>query len=374
MTRDDDAPAPSTTSRRQLLAGVGSAGLTLAVPGASLAGTPAAAPLERGPLLRSLLERNHGLRPEYGGGFSNHQSMGLYSLAALGGSDAQLTAFADAHWSALEALPKEPGPSISRDDWKKWLGKREALNGFRAFFTAELRRSGRAATLRSYLPELLPGVAAGAFHPLIRTAYGVRFQDDQEVAEGLAYWATAYFPLGALGPAGKERDPRVLLAQVHANPSLAGLQLPGRMITGPMQSAAALPAFAGAVDALAPGDGTLRGIAAAALRLYLLGGDFTALHAVTGTHAFRLLSPHLPQPEQSVRYFWQAIAAVYVSLGAPSLPEPPATAPAWELSLRKVVTSTDAHDLKLVDIAREEETFYKDALYRRAAGRRMQLL
>jgi len=46
-----------------------------------------------------------------------------------------------------------------------------------------------------------------------RTGYGVRFGDDREVADGLAYWATAFVPLG---PVGTERVPHALLESVHA--------------------------------------------------------------------------------------------------------------------------------------------------------------
>jgi Questin oxidase-like len=380
----DDEEAPLTpnapTSRRRLLAGalagVGYAGLSLSTPASARAAPEVSPPaLSRGPLLKSLLQRNHELRPEYRGGLSNHLSMGLYSLSALGGSSAQLQRFAESQWPALEALPKQPGPGVTRENWSRWLGKAEALNGFRAFFAAEILRLGRAAALHRYLPRLLPGIAAGAFHPLIRTAYGVRFGDDQEVADGLSYWATAFLPLGPLGLAGRERDPRVLFAQIHERPTLAGLDLPGRLITGRMRAAAALPDFAAAVDALSPSDGGLAGIAALVARLYLQSGDFTALHAVTGTHAYRLLSPYVEPPAEGFRYFWQALAAAYISVGAPRLLEPPASpTPAWEPTLRQASTSLDAHDLKLVDIAHEEESFYKDGIYRRAAARRLNLL
>jgi len=132
--------------------------------------------------------------------------MGLYSLSALGADAAQLERFADSHWARLELLPAEPGPTIGAHAWKTRLGQRDAINAYRAFFTQAIARHGRNATLRKDLPDLLPGIGSGGFHALIRTGYGVRFGDDREVADGLAYWATAFVPLGPLGAAGTERD------------------------------------------------------------------------------------------------------------------------------------------------------------------------
>ena len=369
-----NAVAVAVTDRRGWLsqAAVGAACVTL--PQQALAASEAG-PASNEALLVSLLARNQKLRPDYGGGFSNHVSMGLYSLSALGASASQLTRFADAHWPSLEPLSREAGPRLARGSWSERLGQAAALNGYLAFFADEVAREGRDATLRRYLPGLLPGIGAAAFHALIRTGYGVRFRDDGEVVAGLAYWATAFLPLGPLGPAGVERDPRALLTRVHETPTLAGLELPGRLIHGKMKSAAALPGFGAVVDALSPGDATLAAIAASTVRLYAESGDFTALHAVTGTHAYRMLEPYVEPREAGLRYLWQALVAAYVSIGAPRLVEPPAgEPPAWLDSIRAATASLDEHDIKLVDIAREQGAFYGESIYRRAAARRVRLI
>jgi hypothetical protein len=326
-------------------------------------------------VLASLLQRNHELRPDFGGGLANHVSMGLYSLSALGADAAQLERFAGAHWARLEPLPIEPGPAIGAHAWKTRLGQRDAINGYRALFTQAIARHGRDATLRKYLPDLLPGIGCAGFHALIRTGYGVRFGDDREVADGLAYWAIAFTPLGPLGPVGTERDPRALLESVHETASLAGRDLPGHLIIGQMKSAAELPEFRAKVDALAPDDTTLAALAAATVRIYAGGDNFTALHAVTGTHAFRLLQPFITPPELGLRYLWQAVLAAYVSIGAPRVVDPPASdVPPWNESLERARASLDEHKIKLVDVAREQGSFYADPLYRRAAARRVKLI
>jgi Questin oxidase-like len=378
---------PPTTDRRGWIVGslAGAVCATCAEPAlagdeASPASTPLsppskAAPASKSDALESLLQRNHGLRPDYRGGLSNHVSMALYSLSALGADVAQLDRFAEAHWARLEPLPSEPGPGVSAADWKARLGQRDAINGYRALFTQAIARTGRDATLRRFLPDLLPGVGAAAFHPLIRTGYGVRFGDDREVCDGLAYWATAFLPLGPLGRTGSERDPRALLSSVHETPALAGRDLPGVLINGKMKSASELPEFAPKVNALAPSDTTLAALAASTVRLYIDKGDFTALHAVTGTHAYRLLQPFIDPPELGLRYLWQALMAAYVSIGAPRVADPPAAdVPSWHESGERAEKSLDEHDIKLVDVAHEQGAFYADALYRRAAARRLGLI
>ena len=322
------------------------------------------------PRLRSLLDRNHGSSPQFGGGLSNHVSMGLYSLSALGASDERLVRFAESEGARLEPWPEGDGSVISRQSWRALLGQKHAFGAYRAFFASEIARTGRERTLRAYLPGLMPGVAAGAFHALIRTAYGVRFGDDREVADGLAYWATAYLPLGPLGPAGEEREARAVLARMADDRSLAGATLPKGLIFPRMQAAAALPAFRPLASSLRIDETTLPGIAAAAIELYAGTRDFTALHAVTATHAYRMLSPFLET--SAVRHHFQAIAAAFVSIGAPRLGAPPSGAgPAWALIVGRTLDSVDAHDIKLVDIAREEEARYGRPVYRWAAARRM---
>jgi hypothetical protein len=325
-------------------------------------------------LLKSLLNRNHRMNPEYGGGLANHCSMGLLSLAALGGTSQQLSRFADSEWVLLDPLGGPTGPEVTANNWIELLGRRDALSGFLGLFRREVTERGHEDALRRYLPRLLPGLGAGAFHGLIRTAYGVRFRNDDEVADGLAYWAIAHLPLGELPPPGREAEPLAVLEAIHRSPALSGQRLSGDLIFGKMKAAAALPAFPAAVAALKPEARSLERLAAAVIRLYVATGDFTALHAVTATHAYRQLLPFLPRPPDDFRYLWQAVAAAYVTIKAPAVTPPTGPdAPPWHVITNRAAASRDPHDLKLVEIARDEESCYHDPIYRLAAARRMHL-
>jgi hypothetical protein len=323
-------------------------------------------------LLMSLLARNHRMHPEYNGALSNHCSMGLFSLAALGGTAAQLQGFADSQWPRLDPLGAPPAfAPLTPESWTGQLGKRDAHGAFLDLFRREVAGRGREATLRRYLPALMPGLGTGAFHALIRTAYGARFGNDDEVVDGLAYWAIAFAPLGPLPAPGAEAEPLAVLKKVHDTPALAGQRVAGELIIGKMKTAARLPDFAAAVGALRADDRTLGRLAGATLRLYAATRDFTALHAVTGTHACRQVLPYT-DPVLAARYLWQAVLAAYITIRAPAVPAPAAAEPpAWDALARRAATSRDEHDLKLVEIARDEDAHYGDPLYRHAADARL---
>jgi len=359
-------------SRRSWLKGA----LLAAGSGAAARALAAGRRPETSPALAALLARNHRMHPEYDGGLANHCSMGLFSLAALGGTPAQLEAFANSQWPHLDPLgAAAPVAALTMETWTTKLGQREAHGAFLDLFRREIAAHGREPTLARFLPTLLPGLASGAFHALIRTGYGVRFRNDDEVVDGLAYWAIAFAPLGPLPPPGREAEPLALLARVHDTPALVGQRVRGELIIGKMKTAARLPDFDAAVGALRADQRTFGRLAAAALRLYVAtDDDFIALHVVTGTHALRQLLPFAADPLLATRYLWQALLAAYITIKAPAIAERAAAdPPAWNAIARRAAASRDEHDLKLVEIARDEDATYGDPLYRRAAAVRLRL-
>jgi hypothetical protein len=312
--------------------------------------------------------------------------MAMLSLAKLGSSQRHLVELVEHHLSRLAPFP-DSGPAVDARGWREQRGNAEALFGFRALFEQEIRRRGLRATLRTYLPDLLPGISAHAFHAVIRTGYGLRWEDVDEVAMGLAYWAVTYLPLGPLADPGPARDPQLALAAVRDTPVLtgegrqaAGIEKPdGMNISGNMQWASGLPGFAPA-SALRVGPGSLAAIARAVRRLYLGSGDnFTALHAVTGTHAYRMIEPFIDAADRAAgrRYLWQAVVAAYVSIGAPALQMPALTKlPNWTEVAARAAASNDDHEIKLTDIAREEAEHWNegDGEYLRAAATHLGLV
>ena len=361
-------------SRRDLLAAGGALGaLALANCGASsVSQVKDASPPVRDPTLAALLAKNRENHPVYGGGLANHLSMELCALAALGATAQRLNEFSADYSKRLTPFPGG-GVKIARDNWRAQLRNDGALHGFAQYFESELRSRGRDVVLREVLEVFAPTVSSELFHCMIRTAYGVQFDDDAEIAHGLAYWAIMQESLGALGSgAGSEHDFAALLARVRETPALAKAQLTGNSNPGRMLQASRLDGFAALVDSFAADDKALDSVARASLELYAATRSFVALHAVTSTHALRILLPYFPDRALAVRYQAQALIAAYIRMGAPAIEaQSAADAPAWEPTVAKAVASADDHDAKFVYACRDEQSARGGDLYRVAAARRV---
>ena len=145
---------------------------------------------------------------------------------------------------------------------------------------------------------------------------------------------------------------------------------------------AAKPEFAGVVDQLGIGpeharQGRRR--VARALRrddgfLRAARGDRRALAAAS-------CGPSLPDPDLALRYFWQAIAALYPKIGFPDLAErgdarrlaQASRRPTGRRSWRRPSLCDDEHDISLTFSAHEEWKLYGDPLYKLVAARRVRL-
>lgn len=336
------------------------------------AGASQAADDGRAAVLRELLAFNCTKHPIYRGGLANHLSMELCALFALGASAERLREFARAYGAALVPLPAD-GPDVDPKEWRGAVGKPLLLPGMVRMFAQQIRERGRDTVLREALAEFAPSVASELFHCLIRTAYAVQFDDDQDVAIGLAYWASKPMALGPLAAqTGSERDFAALLARVRETPALKDARLTGNSNPGRMRQAAELAGFADVVNAFAVADGGLARLASAVRDLYATTGDFTALHAVTSTHALRVLLPWFPDPERALRFQAQGLVAAYVRMGAPAIETSFASdAAPWDAIVARALPSSDDHDAKFVYSCREEERAHGSATYRYAAQRRV---
>lgn len=321
-------------------------------------------------LLHRLLDEAGAHDPEYGKGLSNHLPMAWLALARLGAPEPRLRAFG-ARYAASKGLrparPRRPWPA--GDAWAGRLGRRAAWPLYLDLFEQWLAHEGAADVLAQVLPGLLPGVAAAAFHGLIRTAAGVRAGHAGEVAQGLAHWAAWHQPLGPMPPAPsasrQEADPAVLLRRLRAGTSTAGL------IVERMRAAGEDGGVSAVAARLAIDEGAPVRLARAAAQAYAMTGNFTALHLVTGTHAMRVLAPFVPsgaERSEAWRWFWQAfahavVAARLVPAAAPLVLRP------WPALVEAALASDDEHVVKLVEAAQEEEQAHGGDDWQRAASR-----
>jgi hypothetical protein len=147
-------------------------------------------------------------------------------------------------------------------------------------------------------------------------------------------------------------------------------------ISARMRLVASQPQFAEVAGSLFLDPSTPVRLADAALRVYASTDDFTALHGVTGLEAISRLRPYVSQVERLDRAAFQALAAAYLSIGAPdiwSTTRLSEMADATTLDESDVATraacSDDEHVAKIVFTSRRLNAITSDPLYLAVAER-----
>lgn len=314
---------------------------------------------------------------------ANHLPMMLVALKRLGAADTRLADWFAIYRDVSRLVPMPPAAQpIERARWTEALGERSREGDYRAFFGQEVARLGIGDACATYLPTLVPGIAASALHGLMRLAYGVMRGDKAEVGAALGYWAATYLPLcPATGAKPTTDDPAEVLVRLTPVETFHHVEVEIDLLWHFMMAMAKKPEFSGVVDQLRIGAETHDRIAAASLALYAATMDFCALHALTGAHWLRILRPVLPDPDLALRYFWQAIAALYPKIGFPDLPSAETLdewrktpTPDWPEIMAAAVHCDDEHDISLTFSAHEEWKLYGDPLYQVVAARRVRLI
>jgi hypothetical protein len=134
--------------------------------------------------------------------FANHGPMAAEALAELGYCG-EVDGWLEANIRNRDYEPL-PDPMQPITDWPAALGNRNRGGDWMELFRRELADASWREVLQIWWPRLLPGCAGALTHGLIRTAHAVRslrkvdhpseLQID-ELARGLAFWATVFTPL-----------------------------------------------------------------------------------------------------------------------------------------------------------------------------------
>jgi len=316
---------------------------------------------------RELLLQSGRHAPLYGNRLANHLPMALLALDRLGADADTLRRFADGY--ARRLLPA--AAAASELDPHDYLGSAGDEPRFVLFFQHRIREAGMEAVLRDWVPVLMPGVAASAFHALIRLAYAIEGGLEDEAALALAYWASEYasLPLSLEAAEGSlDEIAEGLRARVADHVFKPGI------IIDKMLEIAWHPSLAGVlVQPAAPP--ALRDIAGFALQAYARREDFTLLHIVTGCHAFRIVQRYANDKALAVRYLWQAALAAWLTVVAtPTSRTEEGTEdgpqPGEEAIAAQAVLSSDDHVIKFCYSALCEYREYRDPGYLRAAARK----
>jgi hypothetical protein len=168
------------------------------------------------PVLDEAYERLHRCGPEFGGddegnhGLTNHGPMAAEVMVRRG-LDIDVGRWLDGYLPRLRELPA-PIERITDDTWERALGNARRIGDWTDYFVHQVADQPWRLVLTTWWPRLLPGIAAGSTHGVIRVGHAVRTlaggdqtpEAKAELAYGLAFWAARARPLpGLTAPSGR---------------------------------------------------------------------------------------------------------------------------------------------------------------------------
>nr|WP_256435598.1 questin oxidase family protein [Aliikangiella sp. G2MR2-5] len=261
--------------------------------------------------------------------------MALTALCQLGADSSRLETFYQ--YYAKKLITFERQDLASDFNFDNDLGDTSYFPQYLAYFEFQIAKYGIEKTVAKHIDRLIPGVAASAFHALIRLAYALEVKQPDEVAMALAFWSADYQFLGTCEFFGSAKSYsnqsplEILNSQQHF---FEQLHFEKGIIVDRMNQVSAATNWE--TTPLVPQSLNLETIAAIAIRLYLRDKDFTLLHGVTGTHALRVLMPYIQKQDLALKYFWIAYWAAYQ------------TTKTWEVSSENKITKMDENEISLI--------------------------
>lgn len=342
-------------------------------------------------ILDEAYERLHRTGPEYEGWLSNHGPMAVEALARHGHQQ-RVHRWLDGYLGRLDELPRGLRPI---DDWRAALGDEKRAGDWLAYFDRQVRDRPWRDVLGTWWPRLLPGIAAGATHGVIRVGHAVRAleADDTnsrritELAQALGYWAARWQPVPGADRLVAEPSPE--RKQVDVDDALAGVpriddqsggvrDRLGRLARVPLWE----PALAALRPARTPAEAQ-RGLTTLVHRAglnYLRFGHASPVmlvHAVTAPTAVLRTLPALDRAlwAPSLAAAWAATAAM-TSVYAPSdgIAPPTVTAATPVEVFARAARHGDEHVVKLADAVLDAHAATGDDRLLTAAGYAGQLI
>lgn len=312
-----------------------------------------------------LLADTRHYAPLYGNGQANHLPMALVALDRLGADASSMHRFAEHYAKRL----RPASTARAALDPHEYLGSSDDYARFAMFFEQRISESGLEAVLCDWVPVLMPGLAASAFHALIRFGYAIDAGIEEEIVRALAFWASEYTSLPlSLDPAQGtlEEIAARLRSRVASYTSEPGI------IADKMLEVSWHPALAGPV--LQPKEPPgMRLIARFALDAYRKHADFTLLHVVIACHAFRLVHPYVSDKALALRYMWQGALVAYLTIIPPDQGAEQDLLPDAEMTDSDIAMlatqAEDDHVMRLCYAALSECRHYDEPVYRRVAVR-----
>ncbi|MFD7320703.1 questin oxidase family protein [Streptomyces sp. NPDC059875] len=306
--------------------------------------------------LDEALQRLHATGPERLGRLTNHAPMAVEALVRHGRAPA-VHRWLDHYGHKLEDMPSPRSP-VTAATWREALGDPARITDWVRYFERETAERPWREVLAEWWPRLLPGIAGGSTHPVIRTGHAVRslLTTEEtaprrvELAHALGYWAARHQPLPALTRLAPAPTAAAALGAVPPVPDQDG-GLPSRLA-----QLTAFPHWGTAPDA-DTAYVLLTELVEAATHRYATHGHgepIMLVHAATAPNAVLRTLPALPRElwAPSLSAAWAASAAVTASY-TPVEPAPhqAVTTVTAEEVFERAAAHGDEHTIKFTDTA-----------------------
>jgi hypothetical protein len=313
-----------------------------------------------GDYLDEAYDRLRDTGPERDGWLSNHAPMAAEALTRRGGGR-HVHRWIDAYADLLEPRPRGIDP-IDHEAWRDPLGDPVRAGDWIDYFERQAADGDWQTMLVTWWPRLLPGIAAGATHGVIRVGHAVRALSEQvttprvvELAHGLAYWAARWQPLAPAGQGPyRATDPRTALDAV---PRVADQRFGIRNRLAQLATTDRWADAAGAVPGKGTGPERLTAIVAAAVLQYGTrghGNPIMMVHAATAPNAVLRTLPFLPSTlwQPSLEAAWASTAAVTAAYApADARPAPLGDGLDPHEVMARATSHGDPHVIKFADTA-----------------------
>lgn len=118
--------------------------------------------------------------------FHNHLTHHVLAAYSFGANEERLEEIYQRHASYQRKIPPSLDVTLTRDNYKDYLGQSKAYANYLRLFEDEIGQHGIVETIRRWVwsGDMLSRLVGGAFHPLIHVGYGVEFGLTGQVAEG----------------------------------------------------------------------------------------------------------------------------------------------------------------------------------------------
>jgi Questin oxidase-like len=332
--------------------------------------------------LDSLLEEHQALDLNDYNVTHNHAPMVLIALYRLGADSTQLRHYyhnlkIDTAWLNISEFKTDPKQlDINVNNWKENLGRSKAASSYCEFFISEINQHGAQQVLSQYVPALMRGVAAHAFHPLLRLGYGIDLDNEKEIACGLGYWAATYLPMPEVAGNQDELSPEEFANQIVNSPVLRNIKMNSRSIAERINQIYSCKEFCELLHPIIIEDeNPLDEISQLLANAFVENHHFSLLHGVTSCHALRLVLPYCDNIKQIINQYWYSVCALHLTvlnLDSDFSSPLPDEDQAWLIIFKRAIDSNIEHTIKFIYTCHQESEEYDRKIYKQLALRELE--